>query len=208
MALCDFNHQVPGIVGGAMLANEFFQMPHAFSRSHLPGHATWGREHKEYQRTNHFRTGRLQGPIQEMPMFDSRVTVDPEVKDYWGIPVAALSGGRHPFDTQYGEFLAARAEEILLNAGAYETHKRWSRPSSLPSGGQHQAGTCRMGNDPRSSVVDRFCRIHDVDNVFIADGSVLPNNGGFNPVLTIMATAFRTGEYIAKNFEGIKPRNV
>jgi choline dehydrogenase-like flavoprotein len=202
MALCDFNHGNPGMVGGGMLANEFFQMPHAFAQSH----GGWGREHKKYQRENYYRIARLMGPIQEMPVFDSRVTVDPEVKDHWGIPVPAMSGGRHPYDTEYGEFLATRAEEILLEAGALTTNKWWAGPSSQPSGGQHQAGTCRMGNDPRSSVVDRFCRIHDVDNVFIADGSVLPTNGGFNPVLTIMATAFRTGEYIARNFDALKPR--
>jgi choline dehydrogenase-like flavoprotein len=61
-----------------------------------------------------------------------------------------------------------------------------------------------MGNDPKTSVVNKHCQIHDIDNIFIADGSVLVTNGGFNPVLTIMATAFRTGEYIAKNFNSIK----
>ena len=68
------------------------------------------------------------------------------------------------------------------------------------TGGQHQAGTCRMGNDPATSVVDKYCRVHDLDNLYIADGSVLVNNGGFNPVLTIMALAFRTGEHIVKQW--------
>ena len=58
-----------------------------------------------------------------------------------------------------------------------------------------------MGNDPRTSVVDRNCRVHDVENLFVADGSVHVTNGGFNPVLTIMANAYRVGEYIAKNWK-------
>jgi choline dehydrogenase-like flavoprotein len=57
-----------------------------------------------------------------------------------------------------------------------------------------------MGNDPSSSVVNAHCQVHDADNVFVADGSVLVTNGGFNPVLTIMALAFRTGEYIVNHF--------
>jgi len=55
------------------------------------------------------------------------------------------------------------------------------------SGGQHQAGTCRMGNDPQTSVTDKYGRVHDTSNVFVADASLHVNNGGFNPALTILA---------------------
>jgi choline dehydrogenase-like flavoprotein len=57
-----------------------------------------------------------------------------------------------------------------------------------------------MGNNPETSVVDAWGRVHGVDNLFIADGSVLVTNGGFNPALTIMALAYRTAEYIANHF--------
>ena len=70
------------------------------------------------------------------------------------------------------------------------------------TGGQHQAGTCRMGDDPATSVVDRYGRVHDMDNLYIADGSVVVNNGGFNPALTILALAFRTGNHIVKEWTG------
>lgn len=206
MAICDFNHHNPGIIGGGLLANEFFQMPYAFSGFRPPNEAHWGKEHKDFQRNNYYRIGRLIGPIQEMPMFDSRVTVDPEVKDYWGIPVAALSGHRHPLDVEHCKFLSLKAEQILKEAGAIKTWTSVPGIGNYPSGGQHQAGTCRMGNDPKTSVVNENCQIHDIDNLFIADGSVLVTNGGFNPVLTIMAMAFKTGEYIVKNFDAIKGR--
>ena len=55
-----------------------------------------------------------------------------------------------------------------------------------------------MGEDPRASVVDPWGRVHGHDNLFIADGSVHVTNGGFNPVLTIMALAFRTAEQIVR----------
>ena len=68
------------------------------------------------------------------------------------------------------------------------------------TGGQHQAGTCRMGADPKTSVTDPTGRLHGVENVYVADGSLLVTNGGFNPALTIFALGFRTGECAAKAF--------
>lgn len=211
VALCDFNHHNPGIVGGGMLCSSFFNLPYGFSQLRPPGSARWGKEHKDFQRENFYRVGTLRGPIQEIPRFQSRVTVDPAVKDHWGIPVAALSGGTHPLDRVTGWYLAQRAQEILKEAGAVSTWLSAPNPnempgsSSFPSGGQHQAGTCRMGYDPKTSVVNAHCQIHEIDNLFIADGSVLVTNGGFNPVLTIMAIAYRTGEYIANHFNILKP---
>ncbi|HET8827575.1 MAG TPA: GMC family oxidoreductase, partial [Terriglobales bacterium] len=135
----------------------------------------------------------------EIPVFEARIQVDPGVKDFWGIPVARLSGHRHPSDIVTAKHIAEKAERWLKEAGAIQT---WPRlPGRELSGGQHQAGTCRMGNDPQTSVVDRNCRVHDLENLFVTDGSVHVTNGGFNPVLTIMANAYRTGEYIAKNWK-------
>lgn len=204
VAISDFSHHNPGVVGGGILANEFYQMPYAFSGFRPYGEPRWGKEHKDFQRDNYYRISRLLGPIQEMPMYDSRVTVDAEVKDYWGIPVAALSGHRHPLDIENCKFLSAKAEEILKEAGAIKTWTSVPGTGEYPSGGQHQVGTCRMGNDPRTSVVNSYGQIHEIDNLFVADGSALVTCGGFNPALTIMAVAFRSGEYIAKNFNSIK----
>jgi choline dehydrogenase-like flavoprotein len=130
-------------------------------------------------------------------VFEARVQVDFKVKDHWGIPVARLSGGSHPQNLVTGKYVAERAEAWLKEAGAIETWKRL--PGGGLSGGQHQAGTCRMGNDPKTSVVNRYCQVHDLENVFVVDGSVHVTNGGFNPVLTIMANAYRSAEYMIKN---------
>jgi len=140
----------------------------------------------------------VMGPVQEMPVFESRVQVDPRVKDYWGIPVARLSGHRHPNDQIVGKFLSSKAELWLKEAGAKTT---WTfLPGTGLSGGQHQAGTCRMGNDPKTSVVDKYCRVHDVDNLYVIDGSVHVTNGGFNPVLTIMAIAYYASDNLVKSW--------
>ena len=69
------------------------------------------------------------------------------------------------------------------------------------SGGQHQAGTCRMGDDPKTSVVNRYCQAHDIDNLFVIDGSVHVTNGTFNPALTIFAVAYWASDYIKRQWK-------
>jgi choline dehydrogenase-like flavoprotein len=96
---------------------------------------------------------------------------------------------------------ARRAEAWLREAGAIQTARMTGHPD-LVEAGQHQAGTCRMGDDPRSSVVNRECRLHDVDNVFVIDGSVHVTNGGFNPVLTIMAVAYYASDALLRAWKG------
>jgi choline dehydrogenase-like flavoprotein len=147
----------------------------------------------------------VQGPVQEMPLFEARVQADPKVKDHWGIPVARLSGSRHPHTIAIGRFIAGKAEEWLKEAGAAETWKR--APGKSLSGGQHQAGTCRMGNDPKTSVVNKDCQLHDVDNVYVIDASVHVTNGGFNPGLTILANAYRASAGLSKAWKGAKARS-
>ena len=118
--------------------------------------------------------------------------------DHFGIPVARLSGATHPETVRTAAFMHERAVEWLRAAGATQI---WGAPPALYlSGGQHQAGTCRMGDDPQTSVVDAHCRVHGLDNLYVADASVHVTNGGFNPVLTVYALAFRTGEHIARRW--------
>src|SRR5690554_729151 len=200
LAIGNFNHGNPGIIGGGVLCNEFTAMPYLFSRMRPPGAKRWGPEHKEYQRTQFKRLIRLHGPFQEIPNFEARVTIDPHVKDYWGIPVPRLSGSRHSYDRIGCQYMSDRAEEILKEAGAWLTWKNVGGGGL--GGGQHQAGTARMGNDPKTSVTNKFGQIHEIDNLFIADGSLHVTNGGFNPALTIMALGYYVGEYIAKNWPG------
>jgi choline dehydrogenase-like flavoprotein len=98
--------------------------------------------------------------------------------------------------------MAGKAEAWLKEAGALETWKKLSGPGL--SAGQHQAGTCRMGNDPMTSVVNRHCQVHDIENLFVIDASVHVTNGGFNPVLTIMAIAYYASEHLVKQWKGTR----
>jgi choline dehydrogenase-like flavoprotein len=204
IAICDYNHGNPGLRGGAMLANEFIRLPIQALGSLPPGTPRWGKGHKDAMRQYYRHTIAVQGPTQEMPLWDSRVQLDPKVRDRWGIPVLRISGDKHPHTIEIGTAMTFKAEAWLKEAGAVRTWRK--TPGRGVSGGQHQAGTCRMGNDPKTSVVDRDCRVHDVSNVFVADGSVHVTNGGFNPVLTIMANAYRVSEHLLKTWKGTRFR--
>jgi choline dehydrogenase-like flavoprotein len=96
---------------------------------------------------------------------------------------------------------AKRAEAWLKEAGAVSVNLIANVPDVV-SAGQHQAGTCRMGNDPQGSVVNRNCQVHDVDNLFVIDSSVHVTNGGFNPALTIMAIAFFASDSLVRTWKG------
>jgi choline dehydrogenase-like flavoprotein len=206
IAISDFNHGNPGLRGGAMLANEFIRLPFQFLSRLPPGTPTWGKGHKDAMRQFYRNTIVVIGPTQEMPTFEARVQADPKVKDRWGIPVVRMSGKKHPHTLEVGEYMVGKAELWLKEAGAVRTWPSINRSLNV-TGGQHQAGTCRMGDDPKTSVVNKYCQIHDVDNVFVVDGSVHVTNGGFNPALTIMTIGYWASDYIVKTWKGTRFRS-
>jgi choline dehydrogenase-like flavoprotein len=201
IAICDYNHGTAGLSGGGMLANEFIRLPiHMVDR--LPTDTPrWGLGHKQAMREWHKRSIVIIGPTQQIPTSEGRVTVDPAVRDKWDLPVARFSGNVHPHTFEIGEAQARRAEAWLKEAGAIHTSIMAGKPE-LVSAGQHQAGTCRMGADPKASVVNRDCQLHDMDNVFVIDSSVHVTNGGFNPALTIMTIAYYASASLVRNWKG------
>lgn len=125
----------------------------------------------------------------------NNITLDPDVKDAWGLPAIRVTYKDHPDDLANARFLQDRGAEILDAAGALSvtTPAVTAQASSV-----HLLGTCRMGNDPATSVTDKYHRSHDVPNLFICDGSSLVTSGRGQPTMTIQALAFRAGEHIAK----------
>ncbi|ACS99203.1 GMC family oxidoreductase [Paenibacillus sp. JDR-2] len=199
VSIATFNteHSNLGIIGGGLLANEFTRLPliHWY-RALSPNAARWGMKGKETMRDTFLRTSQIQGPIQEIPNAESRVRLSKSVRDRFGIPVASLSGSVHPESLRAAAVLGGQAEKWLWAAGALEVWQ--TKPGGGLSAGQHQAGTLRMGNDPETSVTDPSGRVHGYDNLWVSDGSVHVTNGGVNPVLTIMALAFRTADNLVK----------
>ncbi len=194
-----YNHGNDGIVGGGMISDDFVQLPVIFWKQFRPADAPrWGLGAKDFMRRNYRRISSIRGPVHEIPSPDCRITLDPVVKDRFGLPVARLSGVAHNETVRTARFMQEKARQWLEASGAI---KVWEGPEPIArlSSGQHQAGTCRMGTDERQSVTDQWGRVWGHDNLFISDGSLHPTNGGFNPALTIMALAFRNGENVARN---------
>ena len=195
VATVRFNHRNDGVIGGAMICDDFIATPISFAKGARPaGIPNWGKAHKDWMRHAYPRFVSAGGPVQEIPHPECRVTLDPWVKDSVGRPVARLSGTTHPETIRTAERINQKGVEWLQAAGC---ERIWtSSPELRLSAGQHQAGTCRMGEDPERSVVDPYGKVHGVEGLYVADGSVHVTNGGFNPVLTIMALACRTASGI------------
>lgn len=201
-AFMDFSHDNKGFICGGVLHTDFRFVPSIFANTGFKGVSAWGKENKDFIRSHFKRMIRVCGPHQQTPRWQNRIMLDEKRKDYWGLPMTRVEGSEHPNDAKARCFMSNKAAEILRACGATDIMQSGNNPTPSKGwndGGQHQSGSCRMGADQKKSVVDSHCRVWDFPNLFIADGSVHPNNGGMNPVLTIMALAFRTGDWIVRN---------
>ena len=128
-----------------------------------------------------------------LPLETNSIELDPELKDAWGMPAMRVTYKDHPDDLATMRFMQARATEIMEAAGALKITNAAVKPQT---NSLHLLGTCRMGNDPKTSVVDRYHRSHDIPNLFVCDGSSLVTSGRGQPTMTIQALAFRAAEHM------------
>ncbi|MFQ5888612.1 MAG: GMC family oxidoreductase [Gemmatimonadota bacterium] len=184
-----------GFYGGGGIDARLFYHPilHAIG-GNGPDAPWWGAEYKELLR-EYPRRMYAQVHTTSLPLETNNVTLDPEVKDEFGIPAIRVTLRDHPDDVAMVSFLQDRAVEILEAAGA---RKVWKYPFEATTVAAHLLGTCRMGDDPGGSVVDRYHRVHDIPNLFVCDGSSFVTSGRGQPTMTIQALAFRAAEHIAE----------
>ncbi len=131
-----------------------------------------------------------------LPRFENHARINKDVTDEWGIPVLHI-------EQKYGENEHAMAkdamnvaEELCRGAG-FEVLAKHAQ--MVPPGESiHELGACRMGSDPKRSVLNKFNQTHDVPNVFVVDGGAFVSGGSQNPTLTILALAMRASEYMAE----------
>jgi choline dehydrogenase-like flavoprotein len=163
----------------------------------LPGRPTWGAEAKQVDREYFSHSMAVAMVLHDMPQHDNRVDLDDEVTDAWGLPVARITLTPHENDLAQGRFLVDRCGEILEAAGAKGVDRVYAE--RVTGNCSHQHGTARMGHDPQTSVLDANCRAHEVENLYVVDGSPFPTATGANPTLTIMANAWRVAEHITRS---------
>jgi choline dehydrogenase-like flavoprotein len=205
IAFNDWNHShAPGIPGGGYMYNYYCTLPIEFAWTRPPGEAAWGKAHKDFQRKYFHRYIHVGSNCQGLPQEKNSIDLDPNVRDAWGMPVARITHSWSDIDHRIANFVMDKGELLLKEAGAI---KVWRGGNGRGGVGDHQNGTCRMGNDPKTSVVSRYCQSHDVDNLFVTDGSVLVTDAGFNPSLTIQAIAFSAADYIKQQWQGSAWRN-
>jgi gluconate 2-dehydrogenase alpha chain len=147
---------------------------------------------------------------EDLPQPTNGIDLDPTVKDVWGFPAGRVTYQPHRHEIAASRHWAPKLEQVMKRAGAEHAFSVTSPPLAGEPGAdtdfmaptsRHVMGTTRMGDDPATSVCDRWQRLHDVDNVMVADSSVFPTSTGYGPTMTIVALALRA----ARNLAGLEP---
>jgi choline dehydrogenase-like flavoprotein len=131
-----------------------------------------------------------------LPTDECNVSIDEKIKDKYGVKVGAINLYSHPRDVEVGRHLAKNARKILENMGAKEisVNINNSPPPNLVAGG------CRFGLDAKTSVLDKNCKAHELDNLYVSDASFMPTGGSVPYTWTIYANAFRIADIILSKF--------
>ena len=129
---------------------------------------------------------------EDMPRSGNRITLDPKVKDRFGVPVAHIHVDDHPNDTAMRKHAQDQATKLFQALGAQRVVRSRATPAT------HNMSSARMSADPAQGVVNAHGQSHDIPNLFVSDGAQFSTPGSANPTLTIVSLALRQGEYIAK----------
>ena len=131
--------------------------------------------------------------------------IDPDKKDQWGIPVLRFNYKWSDEELKQARHMQDTFEEIITNMGGIPLGEKPGRDKNygLQTPGRiiHEVGTTRMGDDPKKSVVNRFEKLHDLDNVFVVDAGPFVSQADKNPTWTILALSWRTSDYIVDQFK-------
>jgi choline dehydrogenase-like flavoprotein len=186
-----------GFYGGGGIDARFQYYPAGFALAGLPDDAPrWGLEYKKRFGEYFTRTMTLLAHATSLPMEKNSVSLDPEVKDAWGLPGVRITFENHPDDVANLKWLLQREHEILE---AMNPKKVWSvAPDPVIDTSVHLMGTCRMGTDPKKSVVNRYSQTHDVPNLFVVDGSNFVTSARQQPTATIQALAYHASDYMIR----------
>lgn len=163
-------------------------------------HLVWGRALQRRLKSlfTHSQYLRYEIFCDWLPTDNCFVSLDSKVKDKWGDPVAKIRIGYHQHDLKVGHYINAKTQKVLKTLGAKNIRSNisGSPPQNLMAGG------CRFGNNPKTSVLNADCRAHDVDNLYVTDGSFMPTGGSVPYTWTIYANAFRVADIIRKELGG------
>ena len=137
-----------------------------------------------------------------IPNRNTYCEIDPNVADRWGIPVLRFHFEWSDYERKMVKHMHQTFTALIERMGGEVTGLRnpEREGEGISVGGSiiHELGTVRMGNDPATSALNKYCQSHEVNNLFVADAAPFVSNPDKNPTLTINAMAWRTSEYLAE----------
>jgi gluconate 2-dehydrogenase alpha chain len=196
----NFDHSKLGFVGGAMLAAPHELKPIATAMTAVPPWVpTWGSGWKAWLKENAQSVGAVSAQFESLSYEGNSLDLDPAARDPFGIPVLRVTHSPGENERKGNQFMRAKLEEWLREAGASET---WSTDAVFVEA-RHCYGGTRMGEDHETSVVDRFGFSYETPNLGVLGTSTFPTTGGHNPTLTVQALAWRTAARLVERFDSL-----
>lgn len=201
----DFDHSGLGFIGGGQMDGRCAYKPIqmvGFASDYPRLRQRWGSDWKAFVMKNVDSIGRIGSSLDTTIYEEDRLDLDPTIKDSLGFPRTRVTLRRtlRPNEQRLADFMKEQMTKWLKESGATET---WSSATSLGFIGVHAYGGTRMGNDPETSVTDKWCLSHECPNLAIGGASTYPTTSHHHPTQTHQALAWRTADYVVKNWENI-----
>jgi choline dehydrogenase-like flavoprotein len=200
----------PGFMGGTAFVPRFRNLKQDaksnFIKGYCVGFSSGGNASPNYfplygeelqTKLNSYAGSCVSGTIfgERVARFENHVRIDKDVKDAYGIPALHIEARDGDNEKHLRKDAADTIEEVFHEAG-WEIICKTDQVNP-PGYSIHEVGTCRMGNDPKKSVLNKWCQSHDVKNIFVVDGASFVTAGWQNPTMTILSLSMRASEYLA-----------
>jgi gluconate 2-dehydrogenase alpha chain len=198
----NFDHTDLGFIRGAVIFASNGRLPIGNSRNLAPGVPGWGSEYKRWINENGDSTGDVFAQLEPLPYEANYLDLDPDVTDPLGVPVLRTTYNLYENELKAQEYISAKLDRILEQMGASTTWLGYPVGVPMPVN-SHAYGGTRMGDDPATSVVNKYGFVHDSPNLCVLGGSTFPGSSGYNPTHTIQAHAWYAADYIAQNLNDL-----
>lgn len=198
----NFDHKGLGFIRGAVIFASNGNLPIGQSRTLPPGTPQWGSAYKKWIHDNADSVAQVFAQVEPQPYEHNVLDLDPTTKDAIGLPVIRVTYNLGENEINAAKYISGKLDEMLKAMGATEIWPGFPADLPLPIN-SHAYGGTRMGDDPTTSVVDKYGLAHEAPNLMVLGGSTFPGSSGYNPTETIQAHAWFAADYLAKNLNKI-----
>jgi gluconate 2-dehydrogenase alpha chain len=198
----NFDHTGLGFIRGGVIFASNGNLPIANSRNVPPGTPKWGSAYKRFVHDHGDSIGMVFAQVEPLPYDNNFLDLDPTVKDPLGVPVVRVTYSLQPNEIAAQKYIAGKLDAVLKQMGAATTWPGFPPGLPLPIN-SHAYGGTRMGDDPKTSVVNKYGLAHEAPNLMVLGGSNFPASSGYNPTETIEAHAWYAADYLAKNLRQV-----